>query len=327
MDSLHIMDMPDECLLMVFQQLDVMSQCSFAFTCQRFMSIYEMVHRQHFRCFTWFEPTNNWTAQQIEAFFRLNGHKMRMLSVSDLHDKYFEKPLLSKANHMINVCVYLKNLRSLILCIDHKLPDIIIEVCKHLHKLENLVIDCASHPNYEFLVLLRRLKSLDIEYFVNPRDKLFQRFAELRPDALEHLRIGSEITMKQGKHIAHLRGLTLLNIYNPCYHFVNGVVLQLANLRVLSITSAQQLRDHDFRHLIMHLKFLATLYVIQCTDLGNDFIFFIIQHLKVDEMLSSNCRRLPFHLELSGTCVTEDINEIEPVNSSHSILNVVLVGN
>lgn len=310
MNSMHILDMPDDCLLMVFHNLDLMSQCNFAFTCARFRVIYNMVYRQHFRCFTWYEPTNHWTTLEVEEFFQLNGHKMRMLAVSDLQEKYFELPLISKANHMINVCVYLKNLQSLILSIDHKLVDIIIEVCKHLHKLENLVVDCASHPNYEFLVLLPCLKSLDINYFVNPHDKVFQRFAELRPDALEHVRIGSEITMKQGKYIAHLRRLTLLNVYNPCYHFFNGVVLQLLNLRVLSITSAQELRWHDFRHLVMHLTFLSTLYIIQCSDIGNEFILFVIQHLNAEMERSVNSRRLPFHLELSETSVTDDINEV-----------------
>ncbi|EDW14315.2 uncharacterized protein Dmoj_GI23402 [Drosophila mojavensis] len=322
MGTMQILDMPDDCLIRIFGHLDLINQCNLANTCPRFGHIYECAFSKRFRCFSWNEPMHSWTTPQVENFFKLNGHKMHMLAVSDVKEGDRE-PLICKAQQMINVCCYLKNLTSLILSIDYRVTCIIIQICKYMQKLENFVIDCESHPNYEFLVLLPCIRSLDINYYVDPNCKLLQRFAQLRPHALHHLRLGTEIPVEHRGYIAKMRALELLNVYRPCYHFLNSVILQLPNLRVLSISSGHHLRWTDFKHLVIQLKFLSTMYIIQCNQVGDEFILFVVQYLKEEIRQSISCRQLPFYVALYETSVTEGMRENELIKSSDSIIKLV----
>lgn len=309
MDSMQISDMPDDCVVRIFQHLDLIKQCNLANTCPRFKHIYDCAYNRRFRCFSWNERLHYWTTPQVEKFFQMNGNKMRMLSVTEVEEAD-RQLLICKAQQMINVCRYLENLKSLILSIDYRLTTIIMQICKHMQKLENFVIDCESHPNYEFLVLLPCIRSLDINYYVDPNCKLLQRFARLRPNALRHLRLGTRVPKEHTEYIAQFRSLQLLNVYSPCYHFFNSVILQLPNLHVLSIASGHQLRWTDFKHLVIQLKFLSTVYIIQCNQVGDEFILFLVQYLKEEIRQAICCRRLPFYAALYETSVSESMREV-----------------
>lgn len=305
--ALHLLHLPDECLLMVYRYLDLKTQCLFALTCCRLRNLYYLVNKTDFRYFVWRENFTEWKQTEIEALFKLNGYKMQMLSIADIRSRLKVNPPLSKAIYLVNVCVYLQNLRSLILIVDLELTEILIEACKHINKLENLTVDSICHPNYEVLALLPRLKCLDIEYFVKTEDKMFQRFSELHPDGLEHLRIGSALTIEMGEYIPQLRSLRLLNIFNPNGHFINRIVLRVGTLRVLSITNSEQLHSNDLKNLIIHLKLLSSLYISDCQNLKYDFVLFVLEYLEGE---IETLRRLPFRLQLARTGVSNNIKKV-----------------
>lgn len=305
--ALHLLNLPDECLLMVYSHMDLKTQCLFALTCCRLRNLYYHVNKTDFRYFVWKENFTEWKQTEIEAFFKLNGHKMQMLSIADLESRLKGIPPFSKAIYMVNVCVYLQNLRSLNLIVDLDLTEILIEVCKHINKLENLTVDSVYHPNYEILALLPRLKCLDIQNFVKTEDRMFQRFSELHPDRLEHLRIGSALTIEMGEYIPQLRSLRLLNIFNPNSHSIDRIVLRVGTLRVLSITNSEQLHGNDLRNLIIHLKLLSSLYINDCQNLKDDFVLFVLEYLEGEV---ETLRRLPFRLQLSRTGVSKNIKKV-----------------
>lgn len=313
MDSLQFLNLPDECLLMVYSHLDKKSQCLLALTCCRLRSLYHMANRTDFRCFVWQDCFFRWKHHEVRAFFILNGFKIRMLSISDARNAF----------DMVNVCVYLKNLRSLFLNVDFKLPEILTEVCKHMKKLESVSVESFHHPNYEFLALLPRLRSLDIEYFVRTDDKIFKIFSELRPDRLEHLRIGSELTIELAEPILKIHSLKLLNIFNPNSHFINRIVIRVSNLKVLSITNAQKLDIEDLKNLIIKLKFLSSLYINDCRNLKDDYVFFMLEYLKED-VETQRC--LPFHLHVSRTGVSKNIEKVNLLIQKFSKLINILIG-
>ncbi|KAH8407957.1 hypothetical protein KR222_005412, partial [Zaprionus bogoriensis] len=304
MTCFQLFELPDECLLNVYRYLDLQSQCSFALTCRRAKYLYDAANSRRFRCFIWDSSLEQWKHAQIKALFRLSGHSMRMLSIFEAGQRAAP---LSKAVLMASVCMHLTNLRSLMLIVDQQLDEMLLQVCKHLDKLEHLTVDSAQHANYEFLALLPRLRSLDIEHFTRRGDKLFQRFAELRPQGLQHLRVGSELTLQTGRHLPRLRSLTLLSIFRPHCLFVNCIVRRVSQLRVLSITNARRLHDNDFRNLIVHLKLLSSLYVSDCPRLGDDYVWFLVEHLAGEVQ---TLRSLPFYLKLTGTAVLPDIENV-----------------
>lgn len=313
MDSLHFLNLPDECLLMVYNHLDKKSQCLLALTCCRLSSLYHMVNRTDFRCFVWQDCFLSWKHREVRAFFILNGYKMRMLSVSDDINAF----------DMINVCAYLRNLRSLYLNVNVKLPEILTEVYKHMNKLESVTVESYHHPNYEILALLPRLRSLDIEYFVRTDDKIFKIFSKLRPYGLEHLRIGSELTIESAKPIPKIRSLKLLNIFNPNSNLINRIVIRVSNLKVLSITSAQQLDIQDLKNLIIKLKFLSSFYINDCRNLKDDYVFFMLEYLKGDV---DTQRYLPFHLHVSRTSVSNNIKKVNLFIQKFSKLINICIG-
>ncbi|KAM8704941.1 hypothetical protein ACLKA7_009404 [Drosophila subpalustris] len=61
--------------------------------------------------------------------------------------------------------------------------------------------------------------------------------------------------------------------------------------------------------------------------LNNDFVFFVVQYLKQEASKTSSARRLPLSLGICNTSVTNNINQLEPVVSSFSFLNLTVVAN
>lgn len=296
--ALNLLNLPDECLLMVYRYLDLKTQCIFALTCCRLRNVYYLANKTDYRYFVWRENLSEWKQEEIEALFNLNGYKIQMLSILDVN------PPLSKTICMVSVCAYLQNLRSLILIVDLELTEVLIEVCKHITNLRNLTVDSIYSQNYEVLALLPRLKGLDIQNFVKTDDKMFQKIVELHPDRLEHLRIGTTLTIEMGEYIPQLRSLKLLNIFNPSRHFIDRIVLRVRTLRVLSITNSEQLNGNDLRNLIIHLKLLTSLYINDCRNLKNDFVMFVLKYLEEE---AKTLRRLPFRLGLSRTGVCKNL--------------------
>ncbi|XP_023034226.1 uncharacterized protein LOC111519166 [Drosophila willistoni] len=342
----NILGFPDECLMMVFRHLNMRDQCNFAYTCWRFQCIYQMIHKNHYRHFVWYERTNRWSELEIQSFFKLNGYKMQMLSLTDFRDHNMERLLTegteqgkaehgdqeegteaksqnvikpSKTIYVAHICGYLKNLRSLILTIDHNSREIIIEICRHMRQLQDLTISIIKHPNYELLALLPNLRNLDIEYFeMESDDKIFKTLSKLRPHTMQTLRIGTELKTKQLRYICQLSNINMLNIYNA-----NSVALEyllkMKNLTILSLTDSIRLDNIDFMRLLCGLKTLSTLYVSYCQCLSNEFVFFAIKYLE-QEMCS--LRRLPFCLECHRCGVVADINQYPLVKSALSIIHI-----
>ncbi|KAH8382175.1 hypothetical protein KR009_002120, partial [Drosophila setifemur] len=310
MSSRGLLDLPNECLLMIFERLDMPMQCNFAFTCVRFQELYQMVHKEHFKHFTLCQRRDMWQQRQIRLFFQLNGHKMRMLSIVDTSNKNSELDLTVPI-YVAPICTYLQNLRSLILCVDYRLSETLIEICRHLKQLVDLTIDSSCPANYEYLALLPNLKCLDLEKMNGAcGDNLFERLAELRPEVLENLRIGSKLNVDQSRYIARLRRLQMLNISNPCMEIMEHF-WPMDSLRVLSITTAFQLDDIDFMRMLCEIKGLSALYVSDCPELTRHFPLFAIEFLITEELFGgSGQRRLPFCLECYRTGITEEIYEV-----------------
>ncbi|XP_016986544.2 uncharacterized protein LOC108049761 isoform X1 [Drosophila rhopaloa] len=325
---MSLSSLPDKCLKIVFQHLDMRSQCNWAFTCSRFLRIYRMVNKNKFRNFIWYERSCEWSKLEVEYLFRLNGRHMRRLAISDAQDlsSHSDLMLWSKSIFVAPVCVYLKNLRSLTLCLSDNMGEIMLKVCRYMLKLEDLTVNTNCEMNYTFLVLLPRLKSLDLENFdVGGADTLFELLATMRRDVLQSLRIGSQLQLKEAKDIIKLKSLEMLSVCNPSRVFLE-LILQLDTVRVLSISQGISLDDVDFMRFMAESKALSALYVSDCPNLTWEFPVFAVDLLKHEKhTLLCRHRRLPFYVECCRTGITMKALKKSDIFSSQELLEVKLV--